>query len=501
VSKRAVLYARLSISSDESVSIERQLQAGRDYCAAQGWEVVGEHVDDGVSASANAPDQRKGWQALMERPSGSFDVALVWKGDRLARKTLDFLKANEALQAKGAGVAAVEDPIDMSTATGRAVATVSAAFAEMEAEGIRARVRAARRTLIKAGRVPGGAAPFGYWNAPNPDGPGKVLAKDPATIDFVSEAAARALRGDSINSVAAYLDEVAPRTGRKNAAAHWTITVTKRMLKNPVLAGMTTHNPGNTGKQRGIEVLRDETGMPIIREDLAVLSVEDYRALADRLVASEPYATPSPSYLAGLVWCGHCNRKMHRNAKTVNGKTVRVFQCRGREGCGQQVSHLEDIVERTFLDQFGDLQMTRLRSTADDRDLDEVNHQIRETIARMSDEDADEMELARRLRALKEVRARKPEPEYVDEVTEVTAAEQWAIDPRAALLNRFTGVRLTKGKVGRKFDPSRLTFVRPTNVTFRPDDLKDPATFMAIMQGEADHLAIDPDPETFDARS
>ncbi|MGY1885227.1 recombinase family protein [Blastococcus sp. SYSU DS0753] len=176
MTKRAVLYARLSVSSEESVSIERQLQAGRDHCAAEGWEVVGEHVDDGVSASANAPEQRKGWQALMDRPDGSFDVALVWKSDRLARKTLDFLRTNEALQAKGAGVAAVEDPIDMSTPTGRAVATVSAAFAEMEAEGIRARVRAARRELIKQGRVPGGAAPFGYHNVPNPSGRGKVWA-------------------------------------------------------------------------------------------------------------------------------------------------------------------------------------------------------------------------------------------------------------------------------------------------------------------------------------
>lgn len=494
MTKRAVLYARLSISSDESVSIERQLEAGRDYCVAQGWEVVGQHVDDGVSASANAPEQRKGWQALLDRPNGSFDVALVWKSDRLARKTLDFLRANEALQAKGAAVAAVEDPIDMSTPTGRAVATVSAAFAEMEAEGIRARVRAARRTLIKAGRVPGGPAPFGYWNAPNPDGPGKVRAKDPTTIGFVIEATARALRGDSVNSIAAYLDRVAPRTGRKNAAASWTITVTKRMLRNPILAGMTLHNPGNSGKARGQEVLRDETGMPIIRQDLAIISSDEYRSLVQRLDSQQPYTTDTPSFLAGLVWCGHCNRKMYRNAKTVNGKRVRVFQCQGRNGCAQQVSNLEDIVERTFLERFGHLNSSQIRWATGDRDLGEVNEQIAETIARMRDDDADVIELAQRLQALREVRARTQEPKYVQEIIDTTAAEQWAVNPRDALLYRFTGVRLTKGRVGRTFDPSRLTFIKPTGVTFDPSALKDPETFAAIMSGEAGHLAIDNEP-------
>jgi site-specific DNA recombinase len=478
--KRAVLYARLSVASDESVSIERQLDAGRSYCTAQGWEVVGEHVDDGVSASANAPEHRQGWQALLDRPAGSFDIVLVWKVDRLARKVIDFLHADEALHARSAAVASVSDPIDMSTATGRAFATMLAVFAEMEAEGIRARVTAARRALVKAGRVPGGAAPFGYHNVPNPDGPGKVVAKDPSTIPFVTEAAARVLRGDSIRSVAGYLDGVAPRTGRTNSAAHWTITVTKRMLLNPILAGMTAHNPGNTGKQRGVDVLRDQTGMPILREDLAILSVEQHSILSARLSASEPYATQTPSYLAGLVRCGHCNQNMHRNVKTVNGKKVRVFQCRGDRGCGQQVSHLEEIVEPMFLERYGDVRTIRVHETTPDRDLAEVNAQIEDTLARMREEDADVVTLAERLKALRAVKSRTPEPTYTQELTDITGAEEWATDPRAALLNHCTTVQLTKGKGGRNFDMSRLTLVGIRNF--------DDPTRMTVSKPKTIHL-------------
>ncbi|MDO3394666.1 recombinase family protein [Nocardioides sp. SOB44] len=480
MSKRAVLYARLSIATDESVSIERQLEAGRDYCRARGWQVVAEHRDDGVSASANAPENRRGWQEVLAHPRGSYDVVLVWKIDRLARKVLDFLNADKALQERGAAVAAVNDPVDMTTPQGRAFATMLAVFAEMEAEAIRARVTAARQALIKAGRVAGGAAPFGYWNAPNPNGPGKVLAKDPETIPFLIEAVERVLNGDSVNSVCTYLDEVAPRTGRKNSAAYWTVTVTKRMLLNPVLAGMTPHNPGNVGKQRGSEVLRGTDGMPIIREDLAVVTVEQFRALEDRLANSEPYKAATESYLAGLVWCGHCDRKMYRNAKTMNGKKVRVFQCQGKSGCGQQVTNLESIVEERFLSEFGHLHFARFVSQPTDYDLTEINNQINETVRRMQDDDADVMALAERLTSLKALRRNIPEVEYSSEWSESTSGEQWQDNPRTALLNRFAGVRLHKGRVGRKFDQSRLTWIEH-EAEFKSDDPQEVFKYLSSL--------------------
>lgn len=458
--KRAVLYARLSIASDESVSIERQLEAGRDYCRARGFQVVAEHVDDGVSASANAPEDRRGWQDVLGHSPGTFDVVVVWKVDRLARKVLDFLHAEQDLRKRGASIVAVDDPIDMSTDQGRAFATMLAVFGEMEASAIRARVKAARQALIKAGRVAGGAAPFGYWNAPNPDGPGKVLAKEPETIGYVVEAASRVLRGDSMNSVATYLDEVAPRQGRKNSAAYWTITVTRRMLQNPVLAGMTPHNPGNTSKERGSEVLRDTDGMPIVREDLAVLSVEEWRQLQERLATKEPYRAASESYLAGLVWCGECGRKMYRNAKTVHGKKVRVFQCQGKEGCGQQVSNLESIVERRFLAEFGNRYSYTLVQRPTDYDTTEIDNQIAETRARMEEDDADMVALAERWQSLKALRKKVPAPEVRVEKSLTSSADQWHVDPRAALLGQVDGVRLVKGKVGRLFDPSRLSWIQ-----------------------------------------
>lgn len=190
--RSVALYARLSVTTEESVSIERQLDAGRKYAEARGWTVVAEAVDDGVSATKNRPEDRVGWRSLLDSPE-RYEAVVVWKVDRLARRVLDFLHADEALRERGAGLVAVEDPIDMTTPSGRAFATMLAVFGEMEAAAISARVKAARRAILAAGRRAGGRPPFGFVNVPNPEGPGKVLAHDPERIEVVRELTVRAL--------------------------------------------------------------------------------------------------------------------------------------------------------------------------------------------------------------------------------------------------------------------------------------------------------------------
>ena len=112
---------------------------------------MGEFVDDGVSATKNRPDQRAGWRALLASPA-RFDVVLVWKSDRLARRVVDFHNAAEALNERGAGLAAVDGSIDLTTAQGRAFATIGATFAELEAATTSERVTAARDHMLRRGR-------------------------------------------------------------------------------------------------------------------------------------------------------------------------------------------------------------------------------------------------------------------------------------------------------------------------------------------------------------
>jgi len=280
--RRCALYARLSVTKEESVSIARQLESCRSYADARGWEVVGEFVDDGVSATANRPEDRIGWAALLA--AGDFDAVVIWKVDRLARRVLDFLHADEALQQKGAGLVAVEDPIDMTSPQGRAFAVMLAVFGEMEAEAIRARVRAARLQLLKDGRWAGGGIPYGYRSAPNPNGPGWVLVKDPERQPWLAEAVRMALEGRTVNAITTWLTSVgAPLPGRssarrKSGSLTWNRQTVDGLLRNPTLAGMIPHNPGRAKSAKRVDpfaVFRDESGAPVVNE--RNLSIGDCR--------------------------------------------------------------------------------------------------------------------------------------------------------------------------------------------------------------------------------
>lgn len=317
--RRCVLYARLSVTKEESVSIARQLSSCRRYAEARDWEIVGEFVDDGVSATANRPEERLGWKSLLA--ARDFDAVVIWKVDRLARRVLDFLHADETLQKRGAGLVAVEDPIDMTSPQGRAFAVMLAVFGEMEAEAIRARVRAARAQILRDGRWPGGGIPYGYQSVVNPDGPGRVLAKDAERIEWLSEAVAMALRGQTVNAIARWLtDSGAPlparRAQRTSGSLSWNRQTVDGLLRNPVLAGMTPHNPGRAKSAKRADpfaVLREENGHPVFNEALALISVEEFAGLQRQLdTRTVPQARKGPErrstspFLSRVARCHDC---------------------------------------------------------------------------------------------------------------------------------------------------------------------------------------------------
>ncbi|MBM7807649.1 DNA invertase Pin-like site-specific DNA recombinase [Geodermatophilus bullaregiensis] len=379
--RRAAIYARISVAQEASVSIDRQVEAAQQYASARGWQVVGTFKDDGVSASEKRPEDRAGWRELLEAPQ-KYDAVIIWKIDRLSRKLLDFLHADESLQARKAGLVGVEDPIDMTTPQGRAFAQILAVFGQMEADSIRARVADARVKLLKDRRVVGGKVPFGWRSVPNPDGPGLVLAHDPDRIDYVRGMAERVLRGNSIYSVVQWLDEVgAPTpTGRGS----WVYGTVERILRHPILAGMTPFNPGSTTKERGSNVLRDGDGLPVVDESVAILPVADWRALVAKLddndsAQSRPRALRSKTsaLLSGLLWCGeHGGDGIRMHRCTVNGR--HGYTC---PECSQVISNFEHLVVAEFLRQKGErVRWTRVEEVHEGGAalLPEIEHRLDE---------------------------------------------------------------------------------------------------------------------------
>ncbi|GAA5033958.1 recombinase family protein [Terrabacter aeriphilus] len=340
------------------MSIHRQVEAAEQYAAARGWPVVATFKDDGVSATHNRPADRAGWRELLSSPV-RFDAVIIWKVDRLARRVLDFLQSHEDLQDRDAGIVAVEQSIDMTTPEGRAFAQMLAVFGEMEAGAISARVKAARNYLIRAGRVVGGRLPYGWRSVPNPDGPGRIWAQDPDRIEYVRGMVDRVRRGDSVYSVTQWLDEAAAPTPTGKGSG-WQYSSVERILRHPILAGMIPHNPGNDGKVRGEGVLRGDDGLPVVMEDVAILTLAEWRNLIRSLDErdsgqSRPRAmrAKTSGLLSGLLFCGEhldddgSGTRMWRG--TVQGRPS--YSC---PVCYQAISNFEQVVIDEFLRQKGD---------------------------------------------------------------------------------------------------------------------------------------------------
>lgn len=469
--KKVLLYARLSVTTEESVSIERQLESARKTAEARGWEVVGEHIDDGVSASRVKPEDRVGWRAVLAH-NGRLDAVIVWKIDRLARRVLDFLHADEALQARGAGIVAVEDPIDMTTPQGRAFAVMLSVFAELEAATISARVRAAREAILRSGRRAGGRPPFGFMNVKNPAGPGMVLAHDPDRIDHVREMAARAAGGESLYSISRWLETegIAPRAraGKANAE-RWHDASVEAVLRSPALAGMTAF--------RG-DLIRGVDGLPIVDESVAIMSPAERRQMLAALDAakrpgSRSTSNKEPALLYGIVRCGTCDGLMYR--ATAAGK-YKQYRCQ-QKGCPKHVGiardALEAYVSEVVLRERGDRRLVKSIPIVgpDDGTLAELEHEIRETTRAMERDDADMPVLIERLEALRhrrtEAREGVDQPKNQYRVTGQRLGREWArvgdgdIEARRQLLlDQLKAVRiLPGGQRGRAFDSDRAELV------------------------------------------
>ncbi|WP_084776573.1 MULTISPECIES: recombinase zinc beta ribbon domain-containing protein [Micrococcus] len=149
------------------------------------------------------------------------------------------------------------------------------------------------------------------------------------------------------------LDEIGaplPRASQsRRRGTGWSYSTVERLMRNPVLAGMAPYNPGNSHKERGSDVLRDEHGLPVVDPTVAVMTPSEWWAMVAALDSNDsPRAKPhalrskTSALLSGLVWCGACDARMHRG--TSNGRES--YSC---PRCHQTISRIQDYVVEQFL--------------------------------------------------------------------------------------------------------------------------------------------------------
>ncbi len=137
--KRVAIYARVSTNGQ---TVTNQLRELRQVAKHQGWKVVGEFIDRGVSGAkgrAQRPQFDKLCNAATRR---EIDLIMSWSVDRLGRSLQHLVTFLGEIHAKGVDLYLHQQGVDTSTPAGKALFQMCGVFAEFERSMIQERVKA-----------------------------------------------------------------------------------------------------------------------------------------------------------------------------------------------------------------------------------------------------------------------------------------------------------------------------------------------------------------------
>jgi DNA invertase Pin-like site-specific DNA recombinase len=137
---RVALYAR--VSTDKQ-STENQLRELRDVAEKHdGWQVVHEFVDHGVSGAKGPKDRPQLASMLKGVARKDFDLVAAWSVDRLGRSLIDLVAMLQELHSTGVDLYLHQQGVNTRTPAGKALFGMLGVFAEFERSMIQERVRA-----------------------------------------------------------------------------------------------------------------------------------------------------------------------------------------------------------------------------------------------------------------------------------------------------------------------------------------------------------------------
>lgn len=308
--RNAAIYARISSDDGTALGVRRQVEDCRKLAAELGWDVAEEYVDNDISATYGK--RRPAYEAMLaDINDGVRDGVLVYHPDRLTRRPIELERFVEIVTAaKVRQVRFVAGaPVDVGTGDGLLVLRMLAAVAANESASKSRRVRRKMEEVAAEGRPHGGSRPFGYERD-------KVTVR-PDEAEIVRQLVARFLAGESLRSLATWLEEEEVVTV---FGGPWRTSTLHDLLVAPRIAGLREHNGEVVGAAVWPAIIGPE-------DRKRVLAQFETKKLSGR-------RAPRRYLLSGLLRCGKCGGKLFSAAR----KTTRRYVCMSgpdHNGCGQ----------------------------------------------------------------------------------------------------------------------------------------------------------------------
>lgn len=349
----AAVYCRVSSEEQEqNQNIKNQISAIKTFVDLQKsdgskLEIKDWYLDDGVSGTIPLERRHAGAKLLLDASDGKFNIVLVWKLDRLARKPSITLNTIETLEGYGIGVRSITEAFDASTPAGRLMLNMLASFAGFERDNIVERSIEGTNRRAREGQWLGGIIPYGYEVVGKKKDARLVVSEKVIPNHSISESdVVRMIYGklvdgnescvkiaDELNALGippAYTKDnrqlqrtMAEGKRKVNTAGIWRPARIRNMVVNPVYKGLHIYGK-RSQKQREL----------ISRTVAAIVSEQDWekaqqtlranRLLSDRN-AKEKYL------LRGLVKCGLCGLTYTGcTYHSSQGGRKRYYRCNGK---------------------------------------------------------------------------------------------------------------------------------------------------------------------------
>lgn len=318
---RVLARTRISRSTEESTSIERQRELIENWARDNDHEIVAWAEDIDVSGSVSPFDAPGLGPYLKEPLSEEWDILVAWKLDRLARNSINTHKLFAWIVEQDKTLVSISENIDLGTWVGRMVASVIAGVAEGELEAIRERTKASKKKMREQGRWFGGRPPYGYQ--PVKLGGEWKLEKNPEEQKVIQKIFKMALDGVSSSAIANWLNNEKIPTGSESRwgkkTKGWKGETVSHLLRNKAYLGWTMHDNS---------LVLDAVGNPVERCEPSI-SAEDFNRIQELLRSRSSKQTGGKtSPLLGILKCWDCGQNMHiKRQKLSTGKTNESYYC------------------------------------------------------------------------------------------------------------------------------------------------------------------------------
>jgi site-specific DNA recombinase len=303
---KAALYCRVSTEEqgNKGYSLRQQLEALREYCQQNKYEIVGEFEDRASGASLD----RLGLDALRDAVSaGGVDVVLAQDRDRLSREPAHVYILREEFLGYGTTLRALNDRGDDSP-EGELYDAIFDQLAKFERAKTLERTRRGKLMKARSGKIVGnGKAPYGFLYEDD------HYHVDPERMPFVHMIFEKLAEGCSLYSVVQHLHDIgAPTPG----SGRWHESTLRSIVKNDTYLGTAFY-----GKNRitTTTVSKLEDGKKTYKR----------KVVTERRPESEWIAIPVPDSGISPEIVARARESLKGNVKSVSKNDGRVWELSG----------------------------------------------------------------------------------------------------------------------------------------------------------------------------